>query len=317
MIQHRPFRNCDPPAIARIWCSQPNVRGVFAPMTPAVLETVVLSKPYFDRNGLIVAVEDDQPVGFVHAGFQSNAAGSALDTSVGATCMLMVASRPDRERIAADLLAASERYLQHRGAAVWYGGGSESVAPFYLGLYGGAALPGILADDRALCELFRSAGYVEQCRRLVLQCSLVGFRPVMDRQQLQIRRTCVVEPTREPWPLTWWDACSAGVSDFFQFAVRARSSAVHLGRACFWNMEPLASSWGAHARGLKALDISPAENRVDLTTFLLGESLAQMAAEGGTLAEVHAAPHDTELVPILHRLGFRPTQEGIVFCKSG
>ena len=59
-------------------------------MTSQVLESTVLSKPYFEREGLIVATEDDQVIGFVHAGFGPDANGARLDTSIGATSMLRV-----------------------------------------------------------------------------------------------------------------------------------------------------------------------------------------------------------------------------------
>ena len=39
------------------------------PMSIAVLERYVLSKPTFDPQGLIVATDEDKLVGFAHAGF--------------------------------------------------------------------------------------------------------------------------------------------------------------------------------------------------------------------------------------------------------
>ena len=48
------------------------------------------------------------------------------------------------------------------------------MAPYYLGLYGGATVPGVLATDRGTLEFFRQAGYVESARRSILQCQL-GF----------------------------------------------------------------------------------------------------------------------------------------------
>ncbi len=111
MIEYRPFRNLDPPALCEIWRNHPPVRALFQPMTPVVLEDTVLSKPFFDREGLIVATDDQRPVGFVHAGFGPNAAGTALDPPIGATCMLMVSHHDQRTDIAEQLLRHSEAYL--------------------------------------------------------------------------------------------------------------------------------------------------------------------------------------------------------------
>ncbi len=55
MTYFRPFRNSDPPLLADVWRSQPSQRGLMQPMSAALLEQLVLSKPVFEREGLIVA----------------------------------------------------------------------------------------------------------------------------------------------------------------------------------------------------------------------------------------------------------------------
>ena len=154
MIDYRPFRNTDPPALCEIWRNHPPVRALFQPLTPSVFENTVLSKPFFDREGLIVATDHHHPVGFVHAGFGADPSGSALDRSVGATCMLMVSHHEQRMHVAESLLERSEAYLRERGATTIFGGGSPRVAPFYAGLYGGcqcARDPGKRSsDDRSV-----------------------------------------------------------------------------------------------------------------------------------------------------------------------
>ena len=74
------------------------------PMSPSVLETFVLAKPYFDRHGLILAVDDDRPVGFVHAGFGPCDDGSKISTELGVTCMLMTVPHPEQDAIAQQTL---------------------------------------------------------------------------------------------------------------------------------------------------------------------------------------------------------------------
>jgi hypothetical protein len=63
VIRYRPFRNTDPPHLAEVWRAQPPLRALMQPMSVAILDRLILSKPYFDRQGLIVAVEDEQPIG--------------------------------------------------------------------------------------------------------------------------------------------------------------------------------------------------------------------------------------------------------------
>ncbi len=58
MIEYRCFRNNDPPHLAEVWRSADLGPLAMQPMTTADLEAGVFSKPYFDRRGLIIAVEE-------------------------------------------------------------------------------------------------------------------------------------------------------------------------------------------------------------------------------------------------------------------
>jgi hypothetical protein len=315
MIDYRPFRNPDPPALCEIWRKQPPTRALFQPLTPPVFESTVLSKPFFDRLGLIVATEQQQPIGFVHAGFSVNASGSALDPSVGTTCMLMVAHHDERTQIAQQLLERSEAYLRERGATTIMAGGRPHVAPFYLGLYGGSTVPGILESDRLLLDACQSAAYAETGRRWILQRAMAGFRPVMDRQQIQFRRLHVVDAVPEPPARTWWEACTEANYDRYAYVVRPRSGGSAVASALFWDMEPLSSSWGVHARGLIRLELPADADREALGIFLLGESLRLMQLDGVTLVETHVDALDASMQQLLSKLGFQNVEQAVELEK--
>jgi hypothetical protein len=292
------------------------MRALFQPLTPSVFEQTVLSRPFFDRHGLIVATDHRHPVGFVHAGFGPNATGAALDHSVGATCMLMVSHHDQRAQIAAQLLERSESYLRERGATTILGGGSPHLAPFYAGLYGGCSVPGVLASDSLMIEVCRSAAYVETSQRVILQRPLAGFRPIMDRQQIQFRRLHVVEPVMDPPPHSWWEACTEGQVDRFAYVARPRSGGECVATAVFWDMEPLASNWGVHARGLTQLELPSDPEREALAIFLLGESLRLLLLDGVTLVEVHVHASDAPMLQILGKLGFQSIEQAVALQKS-
>ena len=57
MIRYRPFENRDPPGLAEIWRTQRPIRGRIQAVTPQLIEEHVLAKPWFDREGLIVAAK--------------------------------------------------------------------------------------------------------------------------------------------------------------------------------------------------------------------------------------------------------------------
>lgn len=315
-IRYRPFLNSDPPALAEIWHSHPPTRGLIQSTTPAVLERLVFSKPYFDRQGFIVAEEDGQAIGFVHAGFGCCDDGSALSTQCGATCMLMVAPHVDRAEIAVELLAQSENYLQRGGATTLYGGSTYPVDPFYQGLYGGSELSGVLASDAPWVQLFLDAGYREAERYSILQRKLTGFRPPVNRQQMQLRRRYNIESQQDPPEPDWWRACTYGQTDRTQFTLCPRDGTTASGSVTFWDMEPLASSWGIHAAGLIQLEIEPSLRRQGLATFLVGESLRQIGAVGVTLAEVHIMQSNEAALGLYKKLGFEQIDQGIMLRKD-
>src|SRR5688572_13721055 len=153
MVRYRRFSNFDPPALLQVWNEALTGRGAARLPTTTPLECHVLAKPYFDPNGLILAEEDGEVVGFVHAGFGANAAGTDLQMEKGVVCMLAVRPRFQRRGIGAELLRLSEEYLQGRGAREFFAGPHPPLNPFYLGLYGGSNLPGFL-DSEPLAEPF-------------------------------------------------------------------------------------------------------------------------------------------------------------------
>ena len=316
MIEFRSFRNHDPPALARIWSNQPAMPALLQPLSPYDLDRLVMGKPYFDGDGLIVAVDEGRPVGFVHAGFGPNDDGSRLDKAIGVTCMLMVDSHPQQTAIARDLLQHSERYLIDRGARTLYGGGVRQIAPFYQGLYGGSALPGVLDQDRLFLDACLHAGYAIVGHRRILHLELARFRPTVDRLQMQIRRGYRVTAEMDPPSLTWWEACTDGLQERVRFRVVPRDNGQPRASMTYWNMEPLASCWGTHAMGLIDMQIDSSEPAAAMTSFLLGESLKSLAADGATLAEVQISDGDDELMTLFTRVGFRQADQGTVLCKQ-
>ena len=114
VISFRRFKNTDPPALADVWNESHPARSAYPLRTPALLERWVFSKPYFDPDGLIVAVDDadnNKVVGYVLAGFGPNEELTALDYSQGVICSLGVRPSVQRSGVARDLVGKAEEYL--------------------------------------------------------------------------------------------------------------------------------------------------------------------------------------------------------------
>jgi ribosomal protein S18 acetylase RimI-like enzyme len=316
VIRYRTFRNTDPPALAEIWRARNLERGLMQPMSAELFEQLVLSKPYFDSQGLIVAVDGERAVGFVHAAFGPNDDESDLSTQLGVTCMVMV--RPDYRRlgIGSELIARSEQYLRSRGSQVLYGGGIKPLNPFYLGLYGGSELPGVLESDVEAQSLYKACGYREIDRAIVLHLDLSSFRAAVNRQQIQNRRRAIIKVVDDPPPHTWWEACTMGSFERTRFDLLATADSKRLATAAVWSMEPLATTWGVRAVGLIEFEVDREHRREGLATYLLGDLFRQVQQQGVALIEAQTMQSNSAALGLYARLGFRQVDQGVVFRKE-
>ena len=316
MISYRPFRNSDPPHLARIWRRQPPLRGRAPAMSAAQLDELVLSKPYFDPQGLMVAEVDDTPVGFVHAGFGPTENFNALSRQQGVVSMLLVEEHPQRDEIADALLERAEQYLSRAGAKKMMAGGAGVVCPFYLGLYGGSRLPGVLDSDSALRDFYLRHGYTQSDHISVLHRELASFRPVTDRTQVQIRRSTQLELVEDPAARNWWEACTLG--GFEQIAVQMdpKDRGQPWATARFWSMGPLGQAWGVNAVGLIDIVVDPQRRGGGVATCLLGEALRPLSQRGIMLVEAQVSDANSAAIRLLTRLGFVQVDAGTVLSKD-
>lgn len=318
MLSFRPFQNTDPPRIVELWRSQRGQSGLLQPVSVDLLEQYLFGKLYFDYRGMILAFDDDRPVGFAHAGFGPAETDFHLDHRLGVTCLVVVRPDwPDVPGVAAALLQRCEQYLRACGAEVLYGGGIQPLNPFYLGLYGGSELPGVLRDDHVTRDALETSGYREIDRTVILQRELAAFRPLVDRQQMQIRRNMFLTTVSDPPSRDWWEACTFADFELVRFALAAQRNAPPLASATFRRMEPTAAYGAGRAVGLVDLQVHEAHRRKGLATFLVGEAARSFIREGVELIEVQTMCHNAAALGLYKKLGFESVGEGIVYRKDG
>lgn len=285
------------------------------PMSMAVLDRYVLSKPTFDRDGLIVAVDQERVIGFAHAGFGPGDDGNSLSTHRGVTSLVMVHADAEPS-VAGQLLARAEQYLRDRGAQTLLGGGSYPLSPFYYGLYGGSELSGVLDSDTIGQRIFSDHGYQAQKRSIVLHRELASFRPAVDRQQMQIRRHTNVETVVDPPTTSWWEAVIFEPFERTRCFVVPRDGGHAVASVHFWNMETMSAALGVHAVGIVGLEVTDPKRRQGLAKYLLGESLRQLHAHGVALAEVHVAADNQPALALFNGLGFAQVDATTLYCKA-
>lgn len=316
MLRFRTFGNTDPPLLVDIWRSRGGQSGLPVSISIDLLEQYVFSRLYFDYKGLVLAFEDDRPVGFAHAGFGPNQAGDDLSTELGTTCIVLVRPDCDETKVAAGLLGQSEQYLVGRGAKVIYGGAIQPLNAFYLGLYGGSELPGVLQSDAIARNIYNAAGYKEIDRTIIFQTNLHSFKTPISRRLMQIRRRMTMKTTTDQPTKTWWEACTLGNFDLTRYELIPRHETSPVAHAVVRNMDPSAPVGTGGAVGLIELQVDRTHRRQGLVSFLLGEMFHQLGRQGVSHVEVQTMQHNAAGVGLYRKLGFQEIDQGIVFRKQ-
>ncbi len=316
MYQLRPFRNTDPPHLAEIWRSQPPQRGILQPISAPILEFAVFSKAHFDRQGLIIATKDGLPVGFVHAGFGPNDEGTGLDKSMGTTHLLMLRAGYEDDALVDALMEASEDYLRNSGASVIYAGGVKPLNSFYLGLYGGSEIPGVLESNRLLRDACLRRGYTESGQICILQCDLVRFRPPVSRKVRMLGRQTHFEETVDPLSCNWWEACVWGSQQRDRFRLFDKATGKVIASASFWDVQPLSACWGICTAGMFDLEVDPGWRRQGCASYLLGEAFRLLRRRGVATIEAQTMATNEAANALYESLGFIEVDRGFVFRKN-
>ena len=319
MIHYRHFINTDPPLIVSVWNQQQIFVGQINKLTTLLCEKHLFSKPYFDPAGLILAFRqiDDRVeiAGFVHAGFSKNASGSDIDQSQGVIATLKVLEGPDAAEVAAGLTQKACEYLAANGATTLHAGSCFPDAPFYMGLYGGSEVPGVLQHDTNFVTACLSNGFAQQDRIIIWQRSLKTFRPIGGRSQLAIRRKYRINAVADLTPRTWWANCTLGISQRERFSIFNKVDQTVCGDVSLWDMEPMYGEV-ARARGIYGLNISAELRRSGIATFLLGEALKQAMQDGIELVEAQTRESESGVGKVFQKLGFEPKYHGLLLTRS-
>jgi ribosomal protein S18 acetylase RimI-like enzyme len=310
VIHYRTFRNDDPPGLVEVWNEAFTQRGAVRLHHSTPLEHHVLAKPYFDRAGLMVAVEDGRPVGFAHAGFGPDAAGAALSTAAGVTCVLGVRPSHRRRGIGTELLRRCEDYLTERGAKVLYAGGLAPLNPFYFGLYGGSASPGFLRSDADAEPFLTARRYRPAQGCLVFQRRLDGPVNVVDGRFPELRRRFEVAISSRGSVQSWWRECVLGPVEALEFRLDERATGKVAARLAVWDMEGFWQRWNQPVLGIIELEVREDLRRQGLAKLLLSQVLRQLQEQFFTLAEIQTAEGNEAAVKLFRGLGFAQVDSG-------
>lgn len=286
-------------------------------MTVPQLEHFILAKPYFDRNGLLIAEDETSaPIGFVHAGFGPNEDRSDVGYNVGVICMVQMKPDQATTELAMALLEAAEAYLQERGSQRAVGGPHPPQTPFYHGLCGSGELPGILQADTAMHAAFSQAGYAATNEFAVMECELGQMRPVVDRNQRSLPKSFDVRPTMDHTFDNWWESCAFSPVQRSDFQLVSKSDNRVCGSLMWWDLDPTTSDRREPGVAISRLQISDDRRRTGLATFLLSNALRQLKSSGAFRAQVQVPVSNAPAVEFFRKLGFAEVDRGVAYEKQ-
>lgn len=269
-----------------------------------------MGKPYFQSKGLILAFDGERPVGFIHAGFAANPDGDDLDLTCGVICQLRIVPGPHEDEVMDGLMKEAFSYLRAEGAREVYFGSRFPDSPFFLGLYGGSRIQGIPEGDELALRACQRFGFEDVETVEVYRRNLVGFRTVVDRRQMQVRRAFQIRADADPSLKSWSEACTMGRNMRMRFSLIDRKDESVRGSVSFWDMEPLATSWGVVAMGMYNLKVDDEARRAGLATFLVGESLRHLASQSIGIVEAQSQTQNMATCRLLEKLGFEKFSVG-------
>jgi hypothetical protein len=183
-------------------------------------------------------------------------------------------------------------------------------------MYGGSDVAGVLDSNVGWVSLLTNCGYEPRVRRLLAGRTLAGFRPPVDRKQMQVRRKFKIAGPKSVLPDNWWDACVWALHEWTRFSLVLSGGGEPIISATFWDIEPLGRNWGVRTVGLVKIDDTPEAREEGLTTNLLGEALRQYQSAGYGRFETLIADTDTSLRSILSDLGLTEYDQGALWTKK-
>lgn len=316
MIEYRSFHNTDPPRIAAIWNAGQLGRGAASGLGTDAFETVVFSQSYFERDGLILALHDGEPAGFVHAGFGTVEDGSRLDYSRGVICAVVVLPGFRRQGIGSELLRRAEEWLVSRGVTSITAGPAADSDPFYMGIYGGTRLSGFLQSDVAAEPFLTAAGYQPATRTHILQRDLVSSRDPVSMRLVGIRRKTQLGVLHQPSRATWWWFARFGRLDTIEFILTPRNAEEPVASMTVLGLDYYLNCWGERVVGLTGLEVPDDHRRQGFAQALVLDACRRLKEETFTRAEAHCPESNPAFLTLLHSAGFAEVDTGIVYRKT-
>jgi hypothetical protein len=275
---------------------------------------------FFEGEQIIIALDEDRPVGFVHLGpipdpsFQH---AVEYQANIAALCV-----HPDTNEsvVAASLFAAVEQRCRAENIQRCFFRSALPYSSFYVGIGPGESLAGVLSFESKLCQWLNEAGFRPALPTTLWELNLLDFQVPADRIQMLVRRRSFVQRLIQEPTLPWWQSCVLGHAEVTSFHLTDRTAMRTLQEIIMWGIGPALRTQQEAAMWLwpPAMDYSPEDSPVEIAPsdrllFLLAEALRELQTEQIDVARIVTHAESNELHRVLTRLGFKAIESGMVF----
>jgi ribosomal protein S18 acetylase RimI-like enzyme len=325
MLTIRSFRNADPPRLLELWQKTQQQQDQFVPLlhpSHNQLQSQILGLPMLDSRSIMIAFEEDVPVGYIHTTLAPDDDGHSFDPTTGQICFLCVDPKyHDVPGAAAALIRAGEDYLSGLGAQKIYGGSPSPSAPFYTGFYGGGEAVGILHSDQTIVNAFHEANYQIHQQTGWFHLDLRNYSPEVTLEMVGFYAETTIEIQEIPGAKTWWEGCIQANGIWFDamaYQIQENRPVARLRiRISYPDTENILAMYGGNwLASLIELRVHPDFASEGTKKYLLEETVRYLAAQNQVVQiEAHVA-EDSPLFTLLCGQSWQERDSGCIFVKN-
>ena len=316
MVEFRTFQNSDPPRLLKLWHTSRLGPSAAEGFPCDVLELFVYARPYFDRQGLILATDKGEIVGMIHAGFSPVADESRLDFERGVISAIIVGPKHRRRGFGRELVHRAEEYLKQCGAQHVTAGAGVNGNGFYHALYGGVEPAGFAASFGGWDEFFATCGYEPYGVTFILRKDLHEGRDPVSARLLRIRRQLQLVISDRIPDQTWWWYARFGDQETLQFQLNDRSSGKLVARGQILGLDVYIPKWGVRAVGIRDVFVPENVRRQGFALFLVQEACRYLRQDSVRFVQTQVAADDGVALALFRSAKFEEVERLLTFRRT-
>lgn len=293
----------------------PNVAG---PISTSEFEMYVLSRPYFDAAGLLVATDDttNEITGFTHCGFGPAEAATfcrCLDKSMGTIAVVCAGAD---ESLQNALIQAGIKFLKSQGAGVIYAGGRYPLNPFYWGLYGGSEFSGVLESEPGLHASLVRNGFAESARSVLFEFNLAGAEPRHMKNTILKRESRLSILEDDSLGCLWTELA---IEPFhpMNIEINGRLGKAKLASAVLWPMLLYGRRECRSRIGLISVDVAPEHRRQGYGRLVVTEAIKCSMELSYDVLCVQTDATNHAAIQLYEGIGFKRTESASLYRLCG